>query len=1380
MSRFSRILRRTICCLLGVVSGVCAAQQSTQFNALPYVQKTGGRVTSFLPGSFQNPSAGVDILYINAPAIINQNPIIVAGAMLNGIPTYAVLGENSIQFTKASNVVAALGSFTNTTSTTDFAFAISGVSTDNLCIYYGTGYTIAQIENNQGVDTPFSGGNTYPPQGNKSGCMTLPVPPLVVKQPIFSYIAALPFTNTTGALSQLLVEDSANNLLYVIANNGATGNTLPGFTLLSPPIPLADGAGPIYTGSFDKLTGNFDQHGNAFFIINGQTGHSATVYIGDGNGGFTAQPPLTFTNGVDSMLLQDMDVPADGIADMVVEGDNGVITIHKGNGDGTFVTASEGGTSASPNALSGIGGHLAAIDPKTLNILTTTPIGLSVLTPQTGTLTYTLKGIYNIGPGRSSYALASFGSGNLAVDSAEGVAFVQGNADGSFNTSLAYSALAPALGATMGQFTSIGNPTNNVDVVVSTAAANAVQGQLLIGNGLGAFTAVVLPTNPLASLMTHQPPAGLWSNILSGDFNGDGKLDLAYSLTGLPLPTPGTGSGLYVQYGKGDGTFQNPAAPVTPSGASSGSNTLYGESAAGLFDKSGNAGIANIDANYDDTLLWQSSNTFNVGLNLRESNTSLNQVAAGYFKTGSSYQDLVFQQGATTLVPYINKQNGSGTFTAGTPLTVPSPVGNYAGNYAISTVLLTDIDNDGNGDILALYHNLASDPSNPSASTSTPNWLYIWWGKGDGTFSQTPFTLQLTRNYYLAAVADMNGDTLPDIVLSDGYLVGILYNQGALSSPPNQSFGNETHFLAGQGINSLTLQSVRGSMVPDLVVANGGATISNAIVLGGATQTSANLPANPADINTGGITVLLNNITALQTTGTLTSSPDPSAIGATFTITATLTPTAGQPAPTGTITFYLDGNPVTGCSTVVATVPGTTTSSAQCTVPIGNSYGGGVHPMNAVYLGDTNNAQVTLSGTHNILDIATTTVLALCIGGSSPNCPVTGAPIGTLTVVPSLSMTYGEVYNGTETITDQDGSTFAGTGTLDFYQDGVLLCTLQASSTIPCPPNVGTGTPAGTHVYVSEYSGDGTYGPSTSQPVTITVTPDTPAVTVSGSPNPAPSGQAVTLTATLLGANAPLGTPISPVGNYIPPRGSVVFMNGSTVLCGPSVVLAPSSTGVSSIATCTTTTLPVGTDQITASYAGNQDIDFNGAASAAFPETITKVNTTDFTVSATPNPASAGVGYAALLTVTVAVYNGFAEGVNLTCGSLPNEATCTFAPAAIASGGGTSQLIVLTTAPHSCGTTQPYFLGGNGGGPHLAPFALPALAGLAAFLIPGKRRWLRALMALIAVAGTTQMMGCGNCTDLGTKPATYTFQVIGTSASTGEVQSQTVTLNITI
>ena len=767
---------------------------------------------------------------------------------------------------------------------------------------------------------------------------------------------------------------------------------------------------------------------------------------------------------------------------------------------------------------------------------------------------------------------------------------------------------------------------------MATPATNAVQGQLLTGDGTGAFTASTPPTN--TSTVPSGIPNGLWPNILSGDFNGDEVADLAYSLTG----TPGSysGPGLYVQYGVGDGTF---AAPVAVSAGQPSGNHFYGESAVGYFDKSGNAGIANIDASYDDTLLGLSTGAstgvpFSVGLNQPESNTNFNQVAAGYFKTvvgQTGNQDLVFQHGAN-LVPYVNSGDGI-RFAPQTALTGPSP----AANYAISTVLLTDMDGDGNGDIVALYHNLlASDLSNPSASTA--NWLYIWFGNGDGTFTTPPQKVSLSRNFYLAAVADMNGDTLPDIVLSDGYVVSILYNQsgGIFQSDFNTCKGGldcaEAHFLAGQGINSLTLESVRGSTVPDLVVANGGATISNAVVLEGTSARPISLTPNPADVNTGGITVLLNNITALPPTGTLKANPEPSTIGEAFTITATLTPTPGVAAPTGLVAFSLDGIAVSGCSSIpVVTVANT--STAQCPVPIGNTYAVGTYLMTAFYGGDPNNAVATLNGTHNIQGIVTNTVLALCIGGSSLNCPVTGAPIGTLPVVTPLSMTYGQVYNGTETVTDQDGSAFAGTGSIDFYQDNVLLCTLQALGTIPCPPNVGTGTPAGTHVYVSVYSGDSTYTGSTSTAVTIIVGRDTPTVTVSSSQNPAPSGQAVMLTAKLIGTYAPLGTPASPVGQYLPATGTVVFMNGSTTLC--SSPLAADSSDIFSTATCTTSTLPVGTDQITASYAAGQDINFFGATSTAFSETITTLNTPDFTVSATPNPTSVGVGYAALMTVTV-------------------------------------------------------------------------------------------------------------------------------------------------
>ena len=139
-----------------------------------------------------------------------------------------------------------------------------------------------------------------------------------------------------------------------------------------------------------------------------------------------------------------------------------------------------------------------------------------------------------------------------------------------------------------------------------------------------------------------------------------------------------------------------------------------------------------------------------------------------------------------------------------------------------------------------------------------------------------------------------------------------------------------------------------------------------------------------------------------------------------------------------------------------------------------------------------------------------------------------------------------------------------------------------------------------------------------------------------------------------------------------------------------------------------------------------------------------------------------------------------AQSVNLACTNLPSEASCIFLNPTIAAGGGSTTLIVETTAPHSCGASTPYFYGAGGRGPLAAPFALPALAGLLLLIVPGKRRWLRALVVVAAVAAATQITGCSTCTDLGTRPGTYSFQVTGTAATSSEVQAQTVTITVAI
>jgi len=664
---FSRKLCRSVFSLLCMLSGVCAAQQNNQFLNVPQVEGTGGQVASFLTGTFQQPPNLTDILYINAPVVSGTTSSITVGELLNG-QGFTNLGENQIAFTNVSSVVAAVADFDGD-GNTDYAFALTPTvpGGTNLCVYYGTGATV------KSGGSSYNGGNTpnaYPPTGGKSGCLTFPSPGAVVP-PKYTFISAPSLKTINGP--QLIIEDSANNIVTILANGGTLGNngaltSFSSWTYIN--LSAADGAGPIYAAD---LNGD----GNTDLIINCQTSQSALVYFGDGSNNFSKNPVrYTFGGHIHSMLLQDMD--GDGHPDMVVEADNGVIEIFHGNPDGTFASTSEGGTVASvgQEGYIGDGGHLAAINPFTRDILVTTPIGLSVL-QGSGSLSYSLKNIYNIGPGRTSFAMADFFGTNrldFAVDSPEGVAIVRAdtNGDGGFQTSNAYPALQPALGTTVGKFrNSANNPKGNLDVV---AATGAIQAQLLTGNGDGTFNTLpsVVDSSPNTQPF-NPPPPGVWSNVLSGDFDGDGNLDVLYSLTGLPQPPPSNALALYIQYGIGDGTFDQSGNSFGVGGFSISSDGVYLESAVGDVNGDGVSDEAISDAIFDEVALGiKGIRTGFTGTFTQadSSNTNFSQVAAGFFKTGrTNQQDVVFQQGSS-FIPYVNKQDGTGIhFTAMPALT---------------------------------------------------------------------------------------------------------------------------------------------------------------------------------------------------------------------------------------------------------------------------------------------------------------------------------------------------------------------------------------------------------------------------------------------------------------------------------------------------------------------------------------------------------------------------------------------------------------------------------------------------------------------------------------------------------------------------------------
>ena len=351
-----------------------------------------------------------------------------------------------------------------------------------------------------------------------------------------------------------------------------------------------------------------------------------------------------------------------------------------------------------------------------------------------------------------------------------------------------------------------------------------------------------------------------------------------------------------------------------------------------------------------------------------------------------------------------------------------------------------------------------------------------------------------------------------------------------------------------------------------------------------------------------------------------------------------------------------------------------------------------------------------------------------------------------LTITSPLTITFGQEVNGTAQVTASDGS--LPTGTISFYDGATNICTIPVAASASCPASAGAGFAVGTHVLTAVYSGDATHSGSTSAPVTVTVLPiaTTKVQTVTmltSSVDPATSGQSVTFTANVEAAS----------GSVAAPTGVVTFLDGSTVLGTQTLV-------GSGVASFSTSALSVGNHAITASYGG--DANSVASVSSVLTETVngTAATVSGFSVSVT-GAAKVVVGGVASLAVAVAPQTGYMQPVQLSCADLPSESACTFAAQTIAAGGGTTTLQVSTMAPRSCAVADSESQTAG------LPFAGTTVAALIVLFFPGKRR--RAikgvLVGLIALCGMATLSGCGACTDLGTKPGTYTIRVIGTSAA---------------
>ena len=155
----------------------------------------------------------------------------------------------------------------------------------------------------------------------------------------------------------------------------------------------------------------------------------------------------------------------------------------------------------------------------------------------------------------------------------------------------------------------------------------------------------------------------------------------------------------------------------------------------------------------------------------------------------------------------------------------------------------------------------------------------------------------------------------------------------------------------------------------------------------------------------------------------------------------------------------------------------------------------------------------------------------------------------------------------------------------------------------------------GVHTISVQYSGDADDTPSTSAPVSFTVSQDTTTTAVGAMPNPTVFGQAVTVTATVSVVAPGAGTP----------TGSVTFFDGGTPIGTSSL-----SSGA---ATLNTATLGVGPHTITAQFLGSPN-----QAPTTSGILMFMVNMAPTTTSISASPAAGSVfGQAATFTATVSV-----------------------------------------------------------------------------------------------------------------------------------------------
>jgi len=272
-----------------------------------------------------------------------------------------------------------------------------------------------------------------------------------------------------------------------------------------------------------------------------------------------------------------------------------------------------------------------------------------------------------------------------------------------------------------------------------------------------------------------------------GDFNEDGKLDLAVANSNL-LSQHSSSLGVFL--GNGDGTLQpmagyqvgrTPRAVVT-----------------GDFNGDGHLDLAVVNQDgFVSVLLGDGHGNFGNAVNFAAGPSPLS-IAAGDFN-GDGHLDLAvanFVEKATPGQVSVLIGNGDGTFR---------PPVQFAAGVVPQAIAVGDVNGDGRPDLI-----VAND-----GYGNIPGKVGVLLGQGDGSFGPVK-EYGAGVNPFAVALGDFNGDGHLDVVVADEtqLRVEVLLNDGT------GGFNAAVSYPTGQNPFSVAVGDVNGDGVLDLVVAN--------------------------------------------------------------------------------------------------------------------------------------------------------------------------------------------------------------------------------------------------------------------------------------------------------------------------------------------------------------------------------------------------------------------------------------------------------------------------------------------------------------------------------------------------------------------------------